>query len=120
MHDPGALASLSGGWDGHQDTVRLTTNALGRAGTPGGDHMVSDPGHRPTHRPLASARQEMKDTHTAKRQDQEDQPPDALISSTKQLKVPRQPLQIYPLRISPSKPTHRVMRALAKSVKFPL
>ena len=62
----------------------------------------------------------MKDTHTAKRQDQEDQPPDALISSTKQLKVPRQPLQIYPLRISPSKPTHRVMRALAKSVKFPL
>ena len=40
-HDSGALASLSGGWDGHQDTPRPTNNAPGKAGTPGDDHKTS-------------------------------------------------------------------------------
>ena len=118
-HGPGALAILSGGWDGHQDTPRPTNNAPGKAGAPGDDHMVASTGHRPNHRPLETARQEMKDPPIAKRQDQEDQEPGAFISKKKQLTQLRQTITTYPLRISPLKPTHRVMNALAKSVKFP-
>ena len=120
MHDSGAPASLSGGWDGHQDTIRPTASAPGKAGTLGVDHMVAFTGHRPNHRPLAKARQEMKDPPTAKRQDQEDQEPGALISPTEQITVPRQPRTIYPLRISPLEPTRRLTEAMARSVKSPL
>ena len=62
----------------------------------------------------------MKDPPTDKRQDQEDQEPGALISPTEQITVPRQPITIYPLRISSLEPTRRLTEAMARSVKSPL
>ena len=119
MHDSGALASLSEGRDGHQETPRPKTNAPGTAGTSGDDHMVASTGHRPNHRPLEQARQEMMEIPSVKRQDQDKAHVTSTIPTAEKLHLSRDPRKIYPLRISPLKPTHRVMNALAKSVKFP-
>ena len=111
-HDSGALVQGHGSWgEGYHDS-RRNPYVLGQAGTLGDDHMVSDSGHRPKHRPLASPRQP-GGNHIAKRQDQgyTRSPLKPFLSTPKLLGVLGQPNQTYPLRNSTSPPTLRLSQA---------
>ena len=120
MHGSGAPASLSGGWDEHQDVPRRTTSAPGMAGTTGVDHMVADPSQRSINRPLAPPRQDMMEFPPVKRQDQDKAHVTSIIPTAEKLHLSRDPTKIYPLRISPSDPTRRLTEVMARSVKSPL